>query len=60
MAGNGMDAVKTKSDLCTGRKRYKSRMAAARAAEKHENGREYKCSHCPGFHVAIKGIKSKL
>lgn len=57
--GNGIDATKTKKQLCTGRKRYKSRMAAARAAEKQEGGREYKCSHCPGFHVTTKGIGGK-
>lgn len=59
MAGNGMDAVKTKDDLCTGRKRYKTREAAARTAAEHENGREYRCPHCPGFHVALRGIGGK-
>lgn len=56
---NGMDAVKTKDDLCTGRKRYKSRASAARAAEEVENGRDYRCPHCPGFHVTTKGIGGK-
>lgn len=56
---NGIDAPRTKADLCTGRKRYKSREAASRAAQKYENGGEYRCPHCPGFHVTTKRIGTK-
>lgn len=52
----GSDAVKTKKDLCTGRKRYNSRASASRAAEQNEGWREYRCPFCPGFHVTTKGI----
>lgn len=40
-----------KSKMCTGRKAYKSREGAARAAEQID-GKDYRCAYCEGFHVS--------
>ncbi len=46
-----------KSKMCTGRRMYKNRNQAYRAAERID-GKDYRCAYCEGFHVSAKPIGS--